>query len=89
MKAEANQYYCRGFNLNCHKPGYLVEVKKVEEKNLLESPIENLPDWIFSRNAIWLTSDQTSMSIRGARGDEIKSTFWNLARRERSNTSRT
>jgi hypothetical protein len=71
----AIQYYCHGFSLNCYKPAYLVEVNKEQTQHTSESLISDLPEWVFSRNAIWVTAGESPMFLRATCGDEIKQMF--------------
>jgi hypothetical protein len=76
MKEEV--YNCRGLTLVCNKPSYTVKVERTGGIGIPENPISDLPDWVFSDRAIWLTCEEKPMFQRASRGDEIKHVFWDL-----------
>lgn len=88
MGQGAKHYYCHGFSLDCYQPAYLVEVNEVQAQNISETPVSDLPEWVFSRNAIWLTGTETSMFIRSMHGDEIKNILWDINRENFGSGSR-
>ncbi|MCI0412288.1 hypothetical protein L0222_05730 [bacterium] len=62
-----------GFQLILHPGSYIVEVMPENELVSFVNQTKELPDWIFySKHAIWLSRENTSIFQRAERGDQFK-----------------
>ena len=66
-------YYLNGLMLRVYPKSYLVEVRPVEDLNIEQHSIHDLPEWVLgSRRTIWLTLENASMMHRAQHGDAFR-----------------